>query len=255
VGIIQTASIIPDDSLHEIEGRSSRTWKVRATDGRVFKGYFKWLPPNQLASEILCAYLGRAIGLNIPPFFIARPLASMTDPRKLPPVGFLSAEKRFHMFVQWGTDEARCGALPEWPGYRPAGAFDEWVANTDRRFHNLLFDPTDRDFWLIDHGHAFTGPDWCLSDLVPDGQWENLRLRFEQATKGARDISKWISATSELVTAAGRIDLDEVVTKCNSIPTVDQHVIAACHFLRERLFRVRPIIEKRLSGQQQFRYP
>jgi len=256
--MIKTASIIPGDSIQELPRQhSSRVWAVRAVaQGRVFRGYFKWVPMNQLASEVVCGYLGRTIGLNVPVFYIARPDPSMQDPTgALPPIGFLSSEKRFHVFNQWGTGEQRVNTLPAWTGFRPTAVFDEWVANVDRRFHNLLFDPTDRDFWLIDHGHAFTGNDWEITDLIPDGQWTNMLMAMEKSLHGTSDLGKWISATTDLLAAAGRIDLDEVAARCNAIPGIQTYVTPACRFLSDRRFKVRPLIERRISGQQQLAYP
>ena len=44
--------------------------------------------------------------------------------------------------------------------------FDEWIANRDRNQGNLLLGAPG-EVWLIDHGHAFTGPNWLPSDLDP----------------------------------------------------------------------------------------
>ena len=203
MGKTKTATLVPDESNARItDHHTKRLWKVRSVaDGRLFIGYFKHLPACQLASEIICAAVGRAIGLNIPEFYLARPLPEMGQQDDLPAVGFLSAQKRFHLFATWGdSDIDRMQAATGWGGYHLTGSFDEWVANIDRRLHNLIYDPTDRDFWLIDHAHAFGSPTWETDHLTnANAQWDNLFLEFERQTKGASEINKWITAANNVM--------------------------------------------------------
>lgn len=58
------------------------------------------------------------------------------------------------------------GAITAWPPLGRLYGFDAWIANVDRHPGNLLFG-SGAEAWLIDHGHAFTGPTWTGTGLDP----------------------------------------------------------------------------------------
>lgn len=162
------------------------TWKgeVYAESGPTV-AYFKMLEPEQVISEVVCAILGRALGLNVP-----KPLLVYVERQNL------SASQKWKanedQRVCFGSEDAKCPSfkqviksqptsdkllfekLVQWNGFKRTAWFDEWTANIDRHIGNVLYDGVD--FWLIDHGHAFTGPAWVPADLIAEKQVANRLL-------------------------------------------------------------------------------
>ncbi len=166
------------------------TWKgtIYTSTGDPTISFVKILPNRQLISEIVCALIGRAIGLKIP-----RPFLVKIDKNVLPNsqiwvagmascFGYGSEDAGLPNFKraivgQSLKNQSRLKSiLQSWPDYRRVALFDELVANPDRHIGNLLFDGKDK-FWLIDHSHALTGPNWTPNDLRFDAQVENILLQ------------------------------------------------------------------------------
>lgn len=163
------------------------TWKaeVYAESGPTI-AYVKMLEPQQVISEIVCALTGIALGLNMPkPFLVYVERTNLGQSQKWMAsetwrVCFGSEDAKHPSFrqvlkVQQGMTNALVSELLNWTGFKPTAWFDEWTANNDRHTGNLLYDGTE--FWLIDHGHAFTGPRWTPSDLTPALQVGNRFLQ------------------------------------------------------------------------------
>ena len=91
--------------------------------------------------------------------------------------------------------------------------FDEWLANIDRHFNNLLVG-AHGEVQLIDHDQCFSGPSWKSIDLKPSQAYTNRladmmvpKLHLAQRVKlkekattycsliGAVDISKAYAAS------------------------------------------------------------
>ena len=164
-------------------------WKaeIYAESGSTI-AYVKMLEPQQVISEVVCALLGVALELNMPtPFLVYVERVNLNGSQKWKAnessrVCFGSEDAKHPSFrqiikMQQGMTNALLNELLNWSGYKPTAWFDEWTANNDRHPGNLLYD--GKEFWLIDHGHAFTGPQWMPSDLDPDRQVDN---RFLQPT-------------------------------------------------------------------------
>ena len=154
-------------------------------DGTIKSAIIKDLDPKQLANELMVApALADAAGLPIPGAHLAMvPLGIMTatkgptlpDGARLvfgsadvltPPVAQL-----YH--GQGATAQTKVRKrLAEWDGVGGLYGFDSWIANTDRHERNLLFSG-DKEAWLIDHGHCFTGPNWTPERLDPEKNYSN----------------------------------------------------------------------------------
>lgn len=80
------------------------------------------------------------------------------------------------------------GAITVWPPLGRLYGFDAWIANVDRHAGNILFG-SRADAWLIDHGHAFTGPAWTSQELDPKASYRH-RLKdwlTEHLTQAGRE--------------------------------------------------------------------
>ena len=155
--------------------------QILVEGGDVRAAIIKDIPVREVANEVLAATLAIAISLPVPPPFLA--LASPTDfsAKHAPKLGgssllFASADVQSPsvahiLFSRTGTAQTAavdlvvkamkgCGQLG------PIYGFDGWAANTDRHPGNILIGANLKP-WLIDHGRAFTGSAWTVSDLDP----------------------------------------------------------------------------------------
>lgn len=160
-------------------GNVNETYRgqVKLADGSIAMAIVKDLSLRQLSNELLASTLARALGLPTPRVFIAaaRPgvfelkhAPSLSDGSKLV---FASLDAETPSFVfRYKEDPALApsllAALISWKGLGRCYGFDTWAANIDRHAGNLLFGGP-KNVWLIDHGHAFTGPEWIMADLRP----------------------------------------------------------------------------------------
>jgi hypothetical protein len=154
---------------------ASEVWfgQAKTRGGAVVNLYFKVVPHQIFISECVCAALAREVTLPTPDSF-----AVLIYQHVLPnsviwtktaldhTVGFgtstvsgTSVLKRF-----LGDQSTAWAMIKAWKRIGEVGAFDEWIANGDRHSDNLMLDGTG-DFWLIDHSHALTGPNWTPASL------------------------------------------------------------------------------------------
>lgn len=144
--------------------------------GQIVDAFVKVLPPRQLINELLASVLGRAVGLPLPQAYLV-----LVDPNEYsgsemmreaggtPWVAFATTAIGFAPMarrVDLQTPDARQMFLAQWSAWPDAVTFDDWIANCDRHFGNLLAGGPG-EVWLIDHSHAFTGPSWTAASLDP----------------------------------------------------------------------------------------
>lgn len=154
-------------------------------DDRTIKSaIIKDLNPKELANELMAAALAFAMGLPVPGAHLAKAPSGTMIVRKGPtlPDGarlvFGSADVKTPPVAQLyhGAHSAAIlkvrKRLAEWKGAGSLYGFDSWTANIDRHTRNLLFSG-DKEVWLIDHGHCFTGPKWKPADLDPSREYRN----------------------------------------------------------------------------------
>lgn len=125
-------------------------------DGGDTRLYLKSLPPEQMLAECLAAILANEIGMSSPrPFFV------------IDPHGFMGGD------ILFGSEDAGAPSLKRWilelqdqavlqkvesaPWYPLLAVFDEWIANPDRNFGNLLWS-SDGNWYPIDHAFALWAP-------------------------------------------------------------------------------------------------
>lgn len=186
----------------------------------------KDLKPRELANEVLAAGLGLGAGLPIPPAYLA--FASndrlpaqhgpiLADGRLL----FASvdvSQPQVAMLCRERGNAAVLGRLAAWSEAGRLYGFDALVANIDRHAGNLLFSG-DREVWMIDHGHCFTGPQWAQTDLTPpDIRVANRLNEWLTPVLGDRERTLAAHRAAEL---AGNV--------------VDFHALATANYLAELL--------------------
>lgn len=131
-------------------------WRGNVTLGNIRRQmYVKAVEPRTLAVEVICAIIGRALGLPIP-----RPALVQVTSRALPqaavPTVFFGSESIDNPDLkQWLNRDAEhaMSQLAKWSKLLDAGCFDEWTGNADRHGGNILYGGGN-NFVLIDHSEA-----------------------------------------------------------------------------------------------------
>lgn len=172
----------------------------------------KLLPIREICVELLCASLGRIVGLPIPEPAMAVGMdgswwAASVD------VGYPNLNHYVRM-----QDPVVNSHLKNWAELTKAGCFDELIANGDRNRGNILYDGLG-GFFLIDHGLALGechAPDSTVGDnsflavakigLVDEFSLQRLRKQCHA------EVSKWpreleVMADDQL----GDLGLDEAI--------------------------------------------
>lgn len=233
------------------EGRDSETYKAELLDaaGKTVTGYVKLsLDPRKIIAELATAQVGRALGLRIP-----RPYVAILDTADLREE-FGSAFTNRGVMVCFASEQAGKRSYSLERGLRNPSqalkaalekqfdlggtiALDELVANDDRNLGNVIYAPGKQEFWLIDHGRAFTGTYWAMWGLDDPAVAVRNQLADESAHVWDQAERKAIiDKARELVNKCAMLclddlDLDGYFVKIDT-STDRQEIIT---FLRERI--------------------
>ena len=168
--VLELATMLPGGVLVEEENVED-VWKstIRAESGDTI-AYVKIAKQNQIVSEITCALTGRSLGLQIPKAYLVRIREGLIGNQN-EIFGFGSQDADAVSFKRWTTiNRVLADALFEqWKLMEDIAVFDEWVANIDRNAGNILYDGIT-GYWLIEHAHALTGPNWSAPTLQDSGR-------------------------------------------------------------------------------------
>jgi hypothetical protein len=148
--------------------RNSRRGIVKTADGDV-EAFVKVLSPMEIIVECICALVGQRLRLPVPqPLLVRVPgvHAGGTD-TKLAFGSVAVPQGNFRWFFQ-RENAAALRRLTAWAEVERAASFDEWIANGDRHFGNILHDGRD-EFWLIDHDQAI--PDDFAQSGASERNW------------------------------------------------------------------------------------
>lgn len=215
-------------------------------DGAIKSAIIKDLDPKQLANELMVAALANAVGMPIPGAHLAmvppgtmpaNKGPSLADGSRLvfgsldaltPPVAQLYQGQ--DATVQRKVRER----LAEWSSIGGLYGFDSWVANTDRHDRNLLFSG-DKDIWLIDHGHCFTGPTWTPANLNPPQVYSNKLKSWLTPVMSEARRAAVASAATEITQKAKALDLRKLGELNHVLDVLDSGDFdALVSFLTER---------------------
>lgn len=133
--------------------------------------YLRIGPTRHIVAELVCAVIGRAIGLPVPEPFIVRvgrgdlPLSRLIDQEAASTLAFASASVGGDSCAQLLREDSEHALrlVMTWRHLLPTTAFDEWMANPDRNLGNIVF--AAQNLWLIDHAQALGGQGAELSSL------------------------------------------------------------------------------------------
>jgi hypothetical protein len=187
--------------------------------GERVNAYIKVLNKRELVNEALISTVGRALDLRVPEFYfvqaVAQDLPNSELLRNHAGPAIIGAtrglphpdlSRRFQ-----GDEKAFNSWLGQWGELDGAISFDEWVANIDRHWKNLLIG-SDGAVWLIDHGHCMTGPKWTANDLKPEMSYINKLAASANSIFNSDRKQQLVGSALKSVVRYGLVDIDQCLS-------------------------------------------
>jgi hypothetical protein len=218
--------------------------------------YVKLLPKKALANELVCTVLGQAAGLPVPDGYLVQ--VSVDD---YPDSLFLCSQKLTHTLAygsvdldspslarKFGADNVAFDTLiSDWPRWNEALLFDEWVSNGDRHPGNFLV-RSPNDVWLIDHSHAFRGPNWYLMDLVPHSPTRNLIAEHAERVLKLPERKQLLDYADQLTAEYESLALSHIMDESRAAYLLSEPDLSAMqNFLARRLKLLPGFIARRVG--------
>lgn len=208
--------------------------------------YVKYVDQRTLAVEVICAVLGRSLGLPMPrPALVMVPVNTISNIEQ-PAIFFGSESVDNPDLKQWlKKDCAQTEQnLLSWAKLLDAGCFDEWTANADRHGGNILYGGGS-NFALIDHSEAIPS---CLGP--GDAAVSNLLLTFQshsqKKTLVEQIYTKAKVSTSGYSSAHIHQAVLDVLAEVSGLQTVDH----LTDFLSQRTSNLLALIASRIGHKQ-----
>jgi len=230
----------------------------RSPDNAPTPIYLRVGQPAPLVAELLCAIVARALALPAP-----EPFVVLIEPEALPGSALLHPGKR-HLCV--GTrdiggntfaqllredSEAAMTMIRKWEHLLPVAALDEWLANPDRNYGNILY--VAQTLHIIDHAEAFGGSMrqlFPLTDLTHDAVGNKLADLLQQPDAGARQATL-NTAHQWLTFVAGGLDIAATVASADiSRWQSKAEETELVHFITTRLTITHRLLCNRLGHPQ-----
>lgn len=186
---VEFGTVLPEAvSFKEDNVSDTFRGQVLRADLSTANAILKDVSVKEMANELVSFVLARQMSLPIPDLLLAQTGSSRLPVSKGPATQdgsrLVLASLDVHVpsvqfrYLNSVPGRARLlAAITAWPPLGRLYGFDAWIANVDRHAGNLLFG-SGAEAWLIDHGHAFTGPAWAAADLNPSacyrhrlGEW------------------------------------------------------------------------------------
>jgi hypothetical protein len=222
-------------------------WRGNVTLGDIRRQmYVKAVEPRTLVVEVICALVGRALGLPIP-----RPALVQVNPGVLPgvanPLIFFGSESVDNPDLkQWLSRDAEeaMSQLERWAHLIDAGCFDEWTGNGDRHGGNILYGGGN-NFALIDHSEAIP-----RGLKIPDPATANTLLTYAANGKTGKPLQALYHSAKASTHPFGGISIKaEVLTVLHDIsdPATVDGLVA---FLHQRIHSLLLLISQRIGHAQ-----
>lgn len=183
--------------------------------------FIKDIPARELANEIMATATAAALGLPVPPAFLAfvpeGDLAIKHAPR---------VSGGYIVFASGDVDSPSVSSIAKKSAFSSASIrkivevllqgdlagvyeFDTWSANVDRHTGNILLSGSGA-FWLIDQGRCFSGPEWSPSDLVASATFTNRLKDWVTPHLNEDEIDQLMGAVGSMVSKAADVNLREI---------------------------------------------
>lgn len=214
---------------------------------------------GQVTAELVCAVVGRALGLPVPEPFLVRigagvlPRSRLLDRKAPESLAFASHDASGSTFVQLLRADSSFAMqmLLQWQHLIPVATFDEWLANTDRNFGNILF--AAGTLWLIDHAEALGGTQGRLYPLsqLTDAAFTNVLGDVLKSLKTADRAAALTDAQAWVLHPAGALDLADALLCTGLAPwRTAAEEAELLDFIRARLTLAHSLLCQRLGHPQ-----
>jgi hypothetical protein len=255
---ITTANALPGASLVDThdKGVNETYIGVIETASEQRRAYLKILDAKQLANELICSTLGRAVGLPIPEGYVVRANpADFPDSKVLAghtgdALIFGCAELAHPSLKRRLTRDGDAYILQlfaSWSEWDTAAIFDEWIANWDRNSGNFLIE-TENRVWLIDHSHSLTGPAWTSADLVPEIMVKNQIADNRIPSLSLPDRVKMKTKTAQTAAIFSMVPIDAVVQAAKVDGFLGATELpAVVQFIQQRTGKIVELMSSRLG--------
>lgn len=224
--LAKTFSIVPllEGCTPWSQRSHNRTFSGFVLKGQVpTKCIVKNVTKNQLVSELVGAYVARAMGLGVPATYLAHAdfaLASGTLKSEDGDYIYYAVElsqlpNAVAMIETLGQEQSQVlnllvRTLMATGQVSDLFAFDEWVANTDRHPGNFLF-AAPRQVILIDHDRALGGLEVPFEDLTANEKYENRMSEWFPQRVSTREKAMISSSISGSVGSISRVAVHDVL--------------------------------------------
>ncbi|MDR6453922.1 HipA family kinase [Variovorax paradoxus] len=220
--------------------------------------YLRIANPMPVVAELLCAVLGRSLGLPVPePYLVKIDAGALPSSRLLtidrPALAFASRDvggTSFSQLLRSGSPGAQA-MLMKWEHLIPVATFDEWMANRDRNLSNIIF--MSNVLWIIDHAEAFHGSArglFGLPELVGESA-SNILADMLVKLNAAACAAHLESAQTWLTSMAARVSIPDAAA-CADIEqwqTPEQQA-ELIDFIAQRLSLTHALLCNRLGHPQ-----
>lgn len=213
--------------------------------------YCKEIPPREIFIESAIALIGRDLGISIPePYLILATPESYPNYQE-PSLLFGSKSIEYPNLFRKLSILAKEQILPlleEYDEEHGVAVFDEWTANPDRHFGNILFDGSNH-FYFIDH--EFCVPVGCqpTSIIGKNRLLNEFKITKEQDKNKLSYIDHCMKAhTPKCVSYA----LDNIADRTFALNFLEQSEIDyLIQFLQSRVLYITNLLYQRLNIKQQ----
>jgi hypothetical protein len=226
--------------------------------------YFRLAEQRTLAAELFAALMAQALGLPTPqPYVLRIDPGTLPGSRFAPPAGsgkkanakpllcVATQDMGGQAFAQLLAEQSAFAQklMRDWDALVPATTFDEWIANPDRNFGNILF--IAQRLLLIDHAAAFAGPHRALLPLheLADKPLTNKLALLLAHDSPSRRKTHLESARRWLTQTARALNLPQTARHASHWHSADDEQ-ALLTFLNRRLDLAHPLLCTRLGYPQ-----
>jgi len=224
--------------------------KLLFHEGYEHSAYAKKLNDTDFLIEILCATLGREMGLPIP-----EPVIAISIDGTEAWFGSLDAKhpdlsRRLDIegtnILNTPKSNATLKLLSQWPQIEEAINFDEWIANADRNPGNVLFDGKE-SYSLIDHNQAMRLP--FASHAPINNQLLNIKLAFNGDEIARQRLKNKVSVIIDGIDQALPRTIADGMSQ--QIDEIDNELLSnMVDFLEQRLIKLSHINQEKVPTQQ-----
>lgn len=220
--------------------------------------YFRMTDRFTVVAELACSVIAQALGLPTPqPYFLNIGVGTLHESRftrhDRATATVATRDVGGGTFAQLLREDSGYAKqlLRAWNHLVPAVAFDEWLANADRNFGNIIF--VARSLYLIDHAEAFGGSArnlFPLEELTETSFSNNLAHILEAKDPG--HLQAMLDQAREwLANTASALDLTTLGTTTDMRRWhSDAEEVELINFVRSRLLVTHKLLCQRLGHPQ-----